>query len=223
MCECIVQHACPENLLGLLAHNSMHKACADRHAFNHSLNAAATFALASARNVIKPGMPVSAIRQRHGQLECVKVRWGWSPIWTMGTLPPRTHLPMSLVMRSRVFDPVWREGRVLVAVDGWYDTPVESTSPQSRRLSYTTSRQSSPIFLAALAQVSDKPSGCNGLALLTCDDQQRLLAFGAEDAQAWLQPDLPWQQAQEMAAHVAVDEPQLEHVLTAQRLFQGKR
>ena len=223
MCECIVQHASSENLLGLLAHTHMHRASLDLNAFNQSLNAVTGLAFATSGNVIKPNMPVSAIRQRDGRLECVRVRWGWSPVWTMGTLPPRTHLPLPLVMRSRVFDPIWREGRVLVAVDGWYDTPADAASTQGRRLSYTTSRQASPIFLAALAQISDKPCGCDGLALLTCGDQQRLLAFTADAALDWLRPDLSWQQAQDRVMQAAVDEPQLEHVLTSQRLVQARR
>jgi hypothetical protein len=58
---------------------------------------------------------------------------------------------------------------------------------------------------------------------MTCDDtggnHQRLLAFGADNALEWLRPQLAWEQAQQMAIHMAVDEPQLEHILTSQRML----
>ncbi|WP_172604479.1 SOS response-associated peptidase family protein [Pseudomonas fluorescens] len=176
--------------------------------------------------MIKPNMCVNAIRSRNGSLECLKVRWGWKPFWSMGTMPPMTHLPLHLVMRSRVFDRLKRDGRMLIAVDGWYEACEPEQSTNSVRLSYTTSRQNGPIFLAALAQASDQFNGCDGLALLTHDDsstrQQRLLAFTAEDAHVWLRPDLQWEQAQDLAMHMALAEPQLEHVLSSPRSLRGR-
>ncbi|RMT84149.1 hypothetical protein ALP40_02213 [Pseudomonas viridiflava] len=223
MCECIVQPVSSPDFSGLLAQKENGSASSRLSALNQSLHLATDFAPHKKTSVIKPNMQIRAIRQRDGELECVKVRWGWSPVWTMGTLPPRTHLPLHLVMRSRAFDRIRSGGRVLVAVDGWYDVPTDHPSPHSRRLSYTTSRESTPIFLAALAQISEPSSGCDGLVLMTHGDtsnpQQRLLAFDADAALQWLKPELCWEQAQHMALHMAVNEPQLEHVLTAQRMF----
>ncbi|SSB98774.1 Putative SOS response-associated peptidase YedK [Pseudomonas sp. 43mfcvi1.1] len=170
---------------------------------------------------IKPGMQVSAIRRRGGHLECIKVRWGWSPIWSVGTMPPLTHLPLHLVMRSKVFDPIKHEGRVLVAVEGWYESQPPASPSQAQQLTYTTDRQSTPIFLAALAQASETPFGCDGLALVTYGDiasqQQRVLAFSAEDALDWLAPELGWEQAQRLAARLNGAQPPLEPAVTAQR------
>ncbi|MBC3301567.1 SOS response-associated peptidase family protein [Pseudomonas sp. SWRI18] len=225
MCEFIVQPASSPELLELLTGSESERVNGAGSVFCPSSRPDTVPGVAEAKNIIKPSMTVSAIRLRDGQLECVKARWGWSPVWTMGTMPPRTHLPLHLVMRSRVFDRIRREGRVLVAVDGWYDIPAATPSNQNPSLSYTTSRQSSPMFLAALAQISEKPCGCDGLVLMTCGDpasaQQRLLAFNAENALGWLEPDLQWEQAMQMTAHMAVDEPQLEHVLTSPRVLQG--
>lgn len=223
MCECIVQPASSSDFSGLLAQRENFSASSRLSAVSQSLHLATDFAPHKKTSVIKPNMQISAIRQRDDHLESVKVRWGWSPVWSMGTMPPRTHLPLHLVMRSRVFDRIRREGRVLVAVDGWYDVPADHSSPHNQRLSYTTSRQSTPIFLAALAQISEPSSGCDGLVLMTygdtSDNQQRLLAFDAEAALHWLKPELHWEQAQQLALHMAVHEPQLEHVLTSQRMF----
>lgn len=224
MCEYIIQYEVTEGLEAVFAaaqnqslgsaidisDGSLHRTCEPQHS----------------RNVIKPNMPVNAIRSRNGLLECIKVRWGWKPFWSTGTMPPMTHLPLHLVMRSRVFDRVKRDGRMLIAVDGWYEACEPEQSKNSPSLCYTTSRQKGPIFLAALAQASEHLNGCDGLALVTHDDRatrpQRLLAFTAEDAQVWLRLDLQWEQAQDLAMHMALAEPQLEHVLSATRSLRGR-
>jgi putative SOS response-associated peptidase YedK len=223
MCECIVQPVSSKDSLAYFAQRAAQSVSGEASALAESLCAATAPRSHDRHGVIKPNMQVSAIRNRDGRLECIKVRWGWSPIWSVGTMPPLTHLPLHLVMRSKVFDRIKREGRALVAVDGWYEEIGDAAmANQTPRLSYTTSRQSSPIFLAALAQASETHNGCDGLSLVTFGDiaskQQRLLAFTGEDALAWLNPDLQWEQAQQMAMHMAVDEPQLEHVLTSQRM-----
>ncbi|MBC3374924.1 SOS response-associated peptidase family protein [Pseudomonas sp. SWRI92] len=227
MCECFVQPVSSKDSLAFFAQRDTFGASHPPSLSADCLHAAAEPTLHDRQTVIKPNMQVSAIRNRGGRLECIKVRWGWSPVWSMGTMPPLTHLPLHLVMRSKVFDRIKRDGRVLVAVDGWYEASDTAAQHQAKRLSYTTSRQSSPIFLAALAQASERPNGCDGLALVTYGDvanqQQRLLAFTGENALEWLRPDLDWEQARHMAAHVAVTEPQLEHVLTAKRMVQGRR
>lgn len=224
MCECFVQPVSSKDSLAFFAQREPFSAAPSSLPAD-SLHAAA--ALPERQSVIKPNMQVCAIRNRGGRLEAIKVRWGWSPVWSMGTMPPLTHLPLHLVMRSKVFDRVKRDGRVLVAVDGWYETLEPDVAAPSRRLSFTTSRQSSPVFLAALAQASETPNGCDGLALVTygeiASEQQKVLAFTREDALVWLQPDLHWEQAQQIAMHMAIAEPQLEHLLTTERLVLRRR
>ena len=220
MYECLVQQVSSKDSLAFFSQRGSHGAGFNTNAASAGLCVTANPKPHAQQSLIKPNMQVSAIRRRGGHLECIKVRWGWSPIWSVGTMPPMTHLPLHLVMRSKVFDRIKREGRVLVAVDGWYES-----AETAQRLSYTTSRQRSPIFLAALAQASETPNGCDGLTLVTYGDiankQQRLLAFTGEEALQWLRPDLDWEQAQQIAASAAVAEPQLERVLATQRRVQG--
>ncbi|KRP63790.1 SOS response-associated peptidase family protein [Pseudomonas orientalis] len=224
MCECIVQQDVAEGLNALFVAAQNQSSGSAIAVADGSLHR--TYEPQHSPNVIKPNMRVSAIRSRDGLLECIKVRWGWKPFWSMGTMPPMTHLPLHLVMRSKVFDRVKREGRMLIAVDGWYEACEPEQSKNSHHLSYTTSRQSAPIFLAALAQASENFNGCDGLALITHQEsstkQQRLLAFTAADAWVWLSPDLQWEQAQDLAMHMALAEPQLEHVLTSTRSLRGR-
>jgi len=218
MCEYIVQHTAPQQLATLLVTGQM--ANVDAQAETAGDRASGKWT-PDGRHLIKPGMQVNGICRRDGALDCLPVRWGWSPTWSMGALPPLTHLPLHLVMRSKVFDRVKRDGRMLVAVEGWYEALDAGMFIHSRNLAYTTAREPCPIFLAALAQVSGTRSGCDGLALITHEDtkmkRQRLLAFTAKDALEWLHPDLEWAQAHVLAAHKAVLEPQLEQVLSSQR------
>jgi len=227
MCECIVQPALTTDFLGFHGQDNNRNLRGDLNDLLAQGTRGSQGASSPRRNMIKPNMHVNAIRNRDGQLESVRVRWGWLPVWTTGVMPPRTVLPLHLVMRSRVFDRVRREGRVLIAVDGWYEAPSFSATSQWPHLNYTTAREASPIFLAAIAQISDKPCGCDGLVLLThggkAGHQPRLLAFSGEDALDWLSPDLPWEQAERLAEHKAVAEPQLEHVLTSQRPHTRRR
>lgn len=136
MCEYIVQHAAAQKLascfpkeqvarfevLGVSANSS--------NAADHRHN--------ERDDLIQPGMQVTGIRRRGTTLECLPLRWGWSPFWSSGTLTPLTHLPLHLVMRSKVFNRVRRDGRMLVAVEGWYE-PLETggyarTSNGNRRV-----------------------------------------------------------------------------------------
>lgn len=103
------------------------------------------------------------------------------------------------------------QGRwTFVAVESWYDSLDTGMALHSRNLDYTTLRQPSPIFLAALAQVSKSFNGCDGMTLVTHEaaqkKRQRLLAFTAEDAMGWLRPDLEWPEALLLARHNAVGE-----------------
>ncbi len=168
--------------------------------------------------VIKPQMRVSAILDRGQGLECLEVRWGWSPVWSM-SIRPLTVLPLDLVMRSKGFARLRSVGRALVAVDGWYEAPSDAAGGQ--RFTYTTPRFSGPVYFAALAQISEPASGCDGLALIShgggAGVKPRMLAFGAEHARAWLTRDLDWEQAHRMTAECAIAEPQLEYVLSAPR------
>lgn len=224
MCEYIVQHAAAQKLASCFPEEQVARfevlgvSANSSNAADHRHN--------ERDDLIQPGMQVTGIRRRGTTLECLPLRWGWSPFWSSGTLTPLTHLPLHLVMRSKVFNRVKRDGRMLVAVEGWYEPLETGMTLHSRNLAYVTSRQPAPIFLAALAQAGGTSNGCEGLALVTHEDRemkrQRLLAFAAQDALEWLRQDLEWEPARALALHRAVVERQLEHVLTSQRSLRFK-
>jgi putative SOS response-associated peptidase YedK len=173
-------------------------------------------------HIIRPNHLLTAVMSLNGELHSRQVRWGWSPIWSMGTRPPLTHLPLEIVMRSKVFMRMRNSGRALVAVDGWFDAAVDHTATGRNRFTYMRPRSKEPIFLAALAQVSEPSSGCNGLVLVTqggggAAGPLHLMAFTGESALHWLDPGLEWQTARELASLDLVNGDFLEQVLVTQR------
>ncbi|WP_434680496.1 SOS response-associated peptidase family protein [Pseudomonas sp. R1-18] len=173
-------------------------------------------------HIIRPNHPLTAVMNLQGELQTRQIRWGWSPIWSMGTRPPLTHLPLEIVMRSKVFTRMRNSGRALVAVDGWFDAAVDHAATGRNRFTYMRPRSKQPMFLAALAQISEPPSGCNGLVLVTqggggAAGPLQLLAFTGESAIHWLDPELDWQQARELASLDLVNGGHLEQVLVTQR------
>jgi putative SOS response-associated peptidase YedK len=172
--------------------------------------------------IIRPDHPLTAVMNVQGELKGVQVRWGWSPIWSMGTRPPLTHLPLEIVMRSKVFLHMRNSGRALVAVDGWFDAAVDPAATGRNRFTYMRPRSQEPIFLAALAQISEPPSGCNGLVLVTqggggAAGPLQLLAFTSDSAIHWLDPELDWQRARELVSLDLIDGDHFEHVMVSQR------
>ena len=217
MCECIVQSGSSQSHLAFLASRQALLAA------ENDINGDNTKKVAP-EHLIKPRMRVEAIVNRDGTYECVEVRWGWTPVWSMGTRPPLTQLPLHLVMRSKGFAKLRETGRALIAVQGWYDATEGRQPADLTRSTYTTSRFEGPVFLAALAQVSANSSGCDGLALLTHGEEsgkQHLLAFGPEDAAAWLNTGLDWEQARQLANQHALCERQLEHLFKHPRYARG--
>lgn len=173
--------------------------------------------------VIRPNHVLSAIVSKEDCIESVQVRWGWSPVWSMGTRPPLTHLPLEIAMRSKVFERMRNGGRALVAVDGWFDLAMQDMSTNKCRFTYMRPRSDEPVFLGALAQLSETANGCNGLVLITLGGggnagPLQLLAFNREDALRWLDPSLDWQRAKELASMNLNPEQAFEMIPVRQRV-----
>ncbi|MEG5265553.1 SOS response-associated peptidase family protein [Pseudomonas sp. JDS28PS106] len=178
--------------------------------------------------VIKPNHFLTAITHQDGALRASQVRWGWSPVWSMGTRPPLTHLPLEIVMRSRVFKRMHDSGRALVAVDGWFDAAVDQPAMSRSRFHYVRRRSGQPVYLAAVAQISQSANGCNGLVLVTkggggASGPLQLLAFSAENALLWLDPELDVDQARLLPSLDISDQQLFEEETVSYRSVQKNR
>lgn len=224
MCECIAQLYSSDAYLHCLAHGAWPPELTGTQPLE-SAGPAGSRACPDLRDhdhIIRPDHRLAAVMNRNGELCCQHVRWGWSPVWSMGTRPPLTHLPLEIVMRSKVFDRMRSTGRAVVAVDGWFDFSLDNTSSGAGRFTYKRPRGGEPTYLAALAQVSESPSGCNGLVLVTYGGggalgPLQLLALDRDSAMRWLDPSLDWQQALELASSNSDADQNFETVAVRQR------
>lgn len=226
MCEAVAQLNPAQSYLKRLGQLPMSLGSRQEAAFEQSIYETAEGVipdLHDKNHFITPNHSVTAVMNINELLQCVQVRWGWSPVWSMGTRPPLTHLPLEIVMRSKVFERVRTSGRALVAVDGWFDAVPDLHVANRNRYAYKRARSSEPVFLAALAQVSAVPSGCDGLVLITqggggTAGPLQLLAFDAKNAVEWLDPQLDWHRARELVTQNAVDDQAFETVAVSQRV-----
>lgn len=221
MCQCIVQTPATGGQLGPFSLPRCAIAGEDE-------DPAATTARQgdTRQRLVKPRMRLRAILRRDGEPTPLQVRWGWVPHWSMGTRPAVTELSLEQVMRTRLYARLRDEGRALIPVEGWYESVRDGTPGARPRLAYVTSRCAGPLFLAAVAQASSEHNGCDGLALVTHDPgdgAKHLLALDAIGAQAWLTPDLDWEQASTLATHGALGAGQLEQLFWARRSFMAPR
>lgn len=207
MCECIAQLYSPDSYLEYLAHGALPSGLKATQPGDHGGVTVSRSCpdLRDHDHIIRPNHRLTAVMNKNGELCCQHVRWGWSPVWSMGIRPPLTHLPLKIVMRSKVFERMRTSGRAVVAVDGWFDFSLDNTSTGAGRFTYKRPRGGEPTYLAALAQISDSPSGCNGLVLVTYggggdSGPLQLLALDRESAIRWLDPSLDWQQALALAS-----------------------
>ncbi|MDB6052033.1 MAG: hypothetical protein JWR17_4779 [Pseudomonas sp.] len=228
MCECIVQSYSSRFYPAHLGRRPESPSAFEKNAWEiaRETSISANPAPPDPDRIIRPNHPLTAVMSKDGDLECLRVRWGWSPVWSMGTRPPLTHLPLEIVMRSKVFERMRSGGRALVAVDGWFDLARDDSSRD--RPVYMRPRFGGPVFLGALVQLSESPSGCNGLVLVTtggggATGPLQLLAFSGESAGQWLDPTLGWEQAQELASQSAVQEPEFEHVAVSDHFLNRSR
>jgi putative SOS response-associated peptidase YedK len=93
MCGCIAQLRSPDSYLQCLANEAwlpepdayqpaervgvkVHRPCPDLRDNDH---------------IIRPNHRLVAMMYRDGELHSEYVRWGWSPVWSMGVRPPLTH------------------------------------------------------------------------------------------------------------------------------------
>jgi len=122
------------------------------------------------------------------------IRWGYRPEWAAAQ-----HLPQAINARSDsaassgYFRDMWRMGRVIVPVDGWFEWRTEAGRSQPY---YIHRRSDEPILLAGLSSVTnalEHQSG-DGVVIVTVANASgivdvhghRPLIFDAQNALRWL-------------------------------------
>lgn len=173
MCECIAQFHSPDSYLHYLAYGDVtQRAMGGTDGCERQVGNRTCPDLRDHDHIIHPNHRLAALMNKDGSLCCQHVRWGWSPVWSMGVRPPLTHLPLQIVMRSKVFKRMRDSGRAVVAVDGWFDFL------QSRR---RDDRGRTLHLHPTQRRGTDLPGGTGAGQRVT----QRLQRLGTGDAWRW--------------------------------------
>lgn len=136
-----------------------------------------------------------------------RLHWGYRPTWAEEKgMAMAINARIEKAATGRYFRHLWKSGRIIVPADGWYEWAGE---PGSKQPWYIYSKNGRPLFLAAIT--NDKPGRENpegtGFVIVTAAADTGLLdihdrrpvVLSAQDAELWMDPHLPVEQAEQVA------------------------
>lgn len=160
---------------------------------------------------LSPGTDLIAF---HGLADVVKadaMRWGyWTPWHEKTKKPPSINATIEKAS-SPMWRGLWKNGRVIVPADGWYEWTGEKGDKQPW---FIKSKTGEPIFIAGLTgrklDFEDQKYAA-GVALLTTESaggmldvhDRRPIVLNAEDARIWMDLTRPKEEVEELVRHVA--------------------
>lgn len=135
------------------------------------------------------------------------VRWGYRPKWAAEKgIPLAINARIEKAATGRYFRHMWLHGRVLVPANGWYEWTGKAGNKQPW---YICSQNGAPLFLAAITSTRpdrENPEGSGFVIVTAAADagmvdvhDRRPVVLSPEDAQLWLDPELPAEQAEQLA------------------------
>ena len=156
---------------------------------------------------VAPGAQVTVIEQLdRDRLHNNRIMWGYRTPWSkeQGHRPhPNSRIEKS---RSPYIRHMWKSGRVLVPVDGWYEWTGEKASKQPWYFRLKTNR---PMFMAAITNFRPREVQTVevGLAIITTAadgaladiHDRRPIVLSPEHAQLWVDKGISAEQAEEIA------------------------
>ncbi|MEK2608927.1 SOS response-associated peptidase family protein [Pseudomonas shirazensis] len=158
---------------------------------------------------VAPGSRVLILHNAAEGLRIDPCHWGWAPFWATGKRPAPINARVETVTTGKFFQPLWPQGRALVMADGWYEWVVDPADPKRKQPYFIRLKSQARIFMAALAQVQAglEPNEGDGFVIITAASDEgmldihdrRPLVLAPEQARAWLDPQLPAEQAERLA------------------------
>lgn len=156
---------------------------------------------------ISPGTYPRILHTLSGKLEMDDVRWGYrTPREAEEKKKPWINARIEKAITGRYFRYMFREGRVIVPSEGWYEWTVENGRKQPWFITRTVDE---PLFMAALTNWKPYTNQEveTGMVIVTQDSvggmvdvhDRRPVALEAADAWRWLDPATPVEEA----AHIA--------------------
>ncbi|WP_296250868.1 SOS response-associated peptidase [Pseudomonas sp. UBA4194] len=158
---------------------------------------------------IAPTQPAAVLRGTDAGLRIDAVKWGWAPFWAQGKRPAPINARVETVATGRFFKQLWPNGRVLVPANGWYEWVKDPANPKLKQPWFIRLKGDKPMFFAALAQVTPglEPHDGDGFVIITDASNEgmvdihdrRPVVLAPEQAQEWLESDLPGERSSQIA------------------------
>jgi putative SOS response-associated peptidase YedK len=162
---------------------------------------------------VPPGSSPWLMHRRGDEREHMDpVHWGYRPSWAAEKgVSMAINARIEKAATGRYFRHMWKSGRAIVPADGWYEWTRPAGKKQPWHIRLKTER---PMFLAAITnfEPGKEPDAGSGFVIVTAAadaglvdvHDRRPVVFAPEDAQLWLDPALPLEQAEMLARSVAV-------------------
>jgi putative SOS response-associated peptidase YedK len=159
---------------------------------------------------VSPGTYRPLMHIKDGQPRVDDVFWSYRARWAEGKVPICINARMEK-LTNRYWRGLLKNGRAVVAADGWYEWTGEKGSKQPWHIHR---KDGSPLFMLALANFGTFESNRAeaGFVLVTDDAAAGMLdihdrkpvVLNADDAKLWLDPTLTPEQAIELARNAAL-------------------
>jgi putative SOS response-associated peptidase YedK len=154
---------------------------------------------------VSPGTYRPVMHIQDGERRIDDVFWSYRAKWAEGKVPICINARMEK-LTNRYWARLLKHGRAVVAAEGWY----EWTGEKGRKQPWHIHRKDGqPLFMLALANFGsfEENRAEAGFVLVTDDAAQGMLdihdrkpvVLDAKDADIWLDPDLPPEQALQLA------------------------
>ncbi len=161
---------------------------------------------------VAPRTRVLLMHQEEEGLRLEPVPWGYAPGWAKGPRPPAINARVETVATGAFWRAAWKGGRAIVPADGWYEWKPDPTNPKHKQPLYFRLHGGGPLFFPAIGHLprdSREIEEGDGFATITMASDggmaeihdRRPLVLGPDDARAWLDPDLPPHEAEEIVQH----------------------
>lgn len=161
-----------------------------------------------ARYNVAPGTNVLLLNEREQQLHLDPVYWGYGPEWW--NKQPLINARVEPAASSRMFKPLWANGRAIIFADGWF----EWVRDESKKQPYFIYHKSGePLFFAAIGKAPfNDPHGQEGFLIVTAASgeemldihDRRPLVLSPDTVTEWLNEDTTPRRAEQIAQDAAL-------------------
>ncbi|MBF7957365.1 SOS response-associated peptidase family protein [Rahnella victoriana] len=102
---------------------------------------------------VTPGTRVLLLNQRDDKIYLDPVKWGYQPGWAKESKrPPMINARVETVATSRMFKPLFEQGRALVMADGWYEWKKDANDSKVKQPYFIYHASHTPLFFAAISR-----------------------------------------------------------------------